>query len=58
MYIPNDLSVDALSRCINSALSRNHIELEEKAEEARRFVLTKKSSQVQVKRIIDFLERG
>lgn len=56
MYIPEDLSIEALARCINSTLNKSNLELKEKAEAAMRFVLAQKSSQVQVKRIIDFLE--
>lgn len=58
MYFPDDLSIEALAKCINIVLNKSGKELEDKGNEAMRFVLTHKSSQVQVKRIIDFLEKN
>ena len=55
MYTPTDLSQDALANCINSTLSLPLDELYAKAQAAFNFVAMNKNSEVQIRRIIDFL---
>ena len=55
MYTPRDLSVEALTDCINETLSLPLDILQKKAEKAKIFIAENKSSKAQVKRIIDFL---
>lgn len=55
MYTPNDLTLEALTECINQTLSLSLPELKQKAEEAYRFVTRYKNSKAQVQKILDFL---
>ena len=55
MITPNDYSVEELSHCISSTLSKSQDELGTLALKAFRFVIEEKSSDKQVKKMIDFL---
>jgi glycosyltransferase involved in cell wall biosynthesis len=55
MYIPNDLSVEALENCINETLSMPLNVLQDKAIKAKDFISQNKTSKIQIKKIIDFI---
>ena len=55
MFTPDDLSVEALTRCINDTLTLPLDVLQSKAERANTYIVDNKNSEKQVKRIIDFV---
>ena len=55
MYTTDDLSIPGLSVLINSKLILPQSVLDEKAMRARMFILTNKTSEIQVRKILDFI---
>ena len=55
MYTPKDLSKDSMTQLINEVLNLPLENLEERAKDARSFIVNNKSSYSQVKRILGFL---
>ena len=55
MFTPKDLTQESLTECINTTLSLSLDILQQKAKAAFKFVSENKNSEVQVKRIIEFL---
>lgn len=55
MFTPKDLSQESLTECINTTLSLPLDILQQKAKAAFKFVSENKNSEVQVKKIIEFL---
>ena len=58
MYIPENLSIDKLTDCIQNTLSKPQEELDAFAEKAKGFVMCHKNCVVQVRRIIDFIDNN
>lgn len=55
MYTPVDLSVEALTDCIEKTLKLSQYELDAMALSAINYITQYKNSKVQVQRIVDFL---
>ena len=55
MYIVEDNKIETLAKCIDEVLSLSQIDLNEKARKAFEFIKNNKTSQMQVRKIIDFL---
>ena len=56
MYTIEDNKIETLAKCIDEVLSLSQTDLNEKARKAFEFIKNNKTSQMQVRKIIDFLE--
>lgn len=56
MYIPADLSIEAMAKTIGDVISSPQDVLECKAATARNFILNNKTSKMQVERILNFMQ--
>ena len=57
MFIPGDLSLNSLVKKINACLQLSEDELHLFGSKARAFILNKKTAEIQVKQILDFIEK-